>query len=164
MTARDEASDAIGWRAPRQVLFCTDFSRNADFAFPYAVEAASRSPQSVLHILHVIPEPEAQFWKTYLYEVEDIDQKARDDIDRKMANAYLSRVPAGLECRVINRIGKDYVEILNVAESLTADLLVLGRQGTSALEKVLFGNVTEKVARKANCPVLIVPLTYEQNR
>ncbi|MCA1808102.1 MAG: universal stress protein [Lentisphaerae bacterium] len=43
--------------------------------------------------------------------------------------------------------------------SMNADLLVIGRQGRSSLGRVLFGNVTEKVVRKARCAVLVIPLS-----
>ena len=36
-------------------------------------------------MFHVIPEPDAQFWKSYIYEVDDVDNKAKQDIDRKIA-------------------------------------------------------------------------------
>ena len=55
----------------QRILFCTDFSRNADLAFSFALDLARRTPGTLLYLLHVIPEPEAQFWKTYLYEVEE---------------------------------------------------------------------------------------------
>ncbi|HOD52626.1 MAG TPA: universal stress protein, partial [Candidatus Hydrogenedentes bacterium] len=58
--------------AYERILFCTDFSENAEFAFDYALDASVRRPGSILYIFHVIPEPDAQFWKTYLYEVEDV--------------------------------------------------------------------------------------------
>ena len=40
----------------------------------------------------------------------------------------------------------------------------MGRQGHSALQKALFGNVTEKVARKARCAVLIIPLDFQKKQ
>lgn len=147
-----------------RILFCTDFSENADFAFDFAVDAAQRRPGAVLYLLHVIPEPDAQFWKTYLYEVDDIDAKAKRDIDAKIAETYAPRIPSGLEFHVEFRIGKDYMKILEFAEENSIDLIVIGRQGSSSLGTVLFGNVTERVARKATCPVLVVPLTYEHRR
>lgn len=146
----------------RRVLFCTDFSENADFAFQFAVEEAARTPGSTLHLLHVIPEPDAQFWKTYIYEVEEIDRKARADIDAKIAKDYLHHVPNGMDVQVEIRIGKDYIRILEYAEEMDADLIIIGRHGRTAFGKVLFGNVTEKVARKAGCPVLIIPLSFER--
>lgn len=147
----------------RTVLFCTDFSANADAAFVYALDAATRSPESVLHLLHVIPEPEAQFWKTYLYEVSDVDARAREAIDRKVDESYRSRVPEDLVFRVDFRIGKDYMKILECAEEIAADLVVMGRQGCSSLSTVLFGNVTERVVRKAPCPVLVIPMVHEES-
>ena len=148
----------------RRILFCTDFSENADLAFDYAVDAARRRPGSELHILHVIPEPEAQFWKTYLYEVEGIDEKAKADMDERIKASYLSRAPEGVDVRVAIRMGKDYQAILEYASEENADLIIIGRQGHSGLETVLFGNVTEKVVRKADCVVLVVPLSSKGKR
>ena len=47
--------------------------------------------------------------------------------------------------------------LLHVIPEPDVDLIVLGRHGHTAFESVLFGSVTEKVARKATCPVLVVP-------
>ena len=54
----------------QKILYCTDFSENALIAFDFAVDAAKRRPGCILYLLHVVPESEAQFWKTYIYEVE----------------------------------------------------------------------------------------------
>ncbi|HOZ47907.1 MAG TPA: universal stress protein [Candidatus Hydrogenedentes bacterium] len=143
------------------ILFCTDFSENADFAFDYAIDAARRRPGCVLYLLHVIPEPDAQFWKTYLYEVEDIDDKAKHDIDALLQERYLPRIPAGVDFRAEMCIGRDYLKILEFAREKQVDLIVMGRQGRGSIEKMLFGNVTERVARKAECAVLVVPLTVK---
>ena len=151
------ASDGIF----KQILFCTDFSENADFAFRYAVEEARRAPGAQLHLLHVVPEPDAQFWKTYIYEVDNVDQKAQQDIDAKIKESYQTRLPAGLSMTVAVRIGAADKVILNYAAEIKADLLVMGRQGSSSFGKVLFGNITEKVVRKASCAVMVVPYSFE---
>jgi len=145
----------------RRILFCTDFSENADFAFDYAVDAAVRRPGSELYLLHIIPEPDAQFWKTYIYELEDVDAKAKQDIDAKVDAVYRPRIPEGVDFRVEMVVGRDYLKILDFAKEKQIDLIVLGRHGHSALENVLFGNVTEKVVRKADCAVLVVPLSVK---
>ncbi len=146
----------------QRILFCTDFSENADFAFPFAVDAAARRPGSELYLLHVIPESDAQFWKTYIYEVEDVDNKAKHDIDERVDQIYRAHLPEGLELKVEMRIGKDSQQILQFAREHRIDLIVMGRHGHShgRLQKTLFGNVTEKIASKADCAVLIVPLSY----
>ena len=145
----------------KRILFCTDFSENADFAFDFAIDAACRRPNCALYLLHVIPEPDAQFWKTYLYEVDDIDQKARGDIDARIAESYLPRVPEGIDLRVEMRIGKDHLKILEFAKEESIDLIVMGRHGSGSIGKMLFGQVTEKITRKAECAVLVIPLSFE---
>lgn len=142
----------------QRILFCTDFSVNADFAFNYALDAAIRRPGCTLYLLHVIPEPDAQFWKTYIYEVDDVDNKARHDIDHKIDTAYRPRIPDTINFEVHIRTGRDYLRILEFAREKDVDLIVMGRHGHSALESVLFGNVTEKLVRKSHCPTLVVPL------
>ena len=48
-------------------------------------------------------------------------------------------------------------EILAQAVTLGADLIVLATHGRSGFERLFLGSVTEKVSRKATCPVLVVP-------
>lgn len=143
----------------RRILFCTDFSSNADLAFRYAVDAAARRPGCTLYLLHVIPEPDAQFWKTYIYEADNVDQQAKDAIDAKIAETYQPHLPGSVNFQVRMCVGRDYLKILEFARDEQVDLIVLGRHGHSGLENVLFGNVTEKVVRKAQCAVLVVPPT-----
>ena len=147
----------------QRILFCTDLSDNADFAFSFALDAALRRPGCELYLLHVIPESEAQFWKTYMYEVEDVDNKAKHDLDQRVREAYIAKLPDGMTLQVEYRIGKDSQEILTFAKEKEIDLIILGRRGHSTLQKPFFGNVTEKVARKANCPVLVIPMTYKEH-
>lgn len=142
----------------KRILFATDFSPNAALAFDHAVDAALRAPGSTLYLLHVIPEPDAQFWKTYLYEVEDIDEKAKKDIDDKIAVEYLPHVPEGVDVQVEIRIGKAHDVIIDFARENQIDLIVLGRHGHTGLGRVISGNVTRSVVQKTPCPVLVVPL------
>jgi nucleotide-binding universal stress UspA family protein len=44
-----------------------------------------------------------------------------------------------------------------IIASLAADVIVMGTHGTSGFEHFVLGSVTEKVLRKATCPVLTVP-------
>jgi nucleotide-binding universal stress UspA family protein len=141
----------------KNILFCTDFSENADLAFDSAVWLAKQHPGCSLTLLHIVPESDAQFWKTYIYEVDNVDQKAKNDIDSRVNEAYRSRIPKDLAFKAEFRVGKDSMEILDYAEKEKIDLIVMGRHGKSGLQKAFFGNVVEKVVRKAPCAVLVIP-------
>lgn len=144
----------------KHILFCTDFSESADAAFAFALDAVVRRPGSTLTLLHVIHEPDAQFWKSYIAEVENVDADAKRAIDAKVAAAYRSRLPAGVEMKTEFRIGPDAATILEFAQANQADLIVLGRHGHGGVGKALFGSVAEKIVRKAHCAVMVVPLEY----
>jgi nucleotide-binding universal stress UspA family protein len=47
-------------------------------------------------------------------------------------------------------------EIVRLARTLLADVLVVGTHDTAGLERLLLGSVAEKVARTAPCPVFVV--------
>lgn len=57
---------------------------------------------------------------------------------------------------VMLEAGQPVPHILAVA-GVRADLVVMGTHGTSGFEHLVLGSVTEKVLRKATCPVLTVP-------
>lgn len=139
------------------ILFCTDFSPAADQAFAMALKLARLSPDTQFTLLHVIPETEAQFWKSYIYEVDRVDAKAQHDIHFKIKSAYLSRLPPGRPLKVELRIGQAAEKALALAQERGVDLIVVGREGGGRLTQALFGRTAEKIVRKARCPVLVIP-------
>jgi nucleotide-binding universal stress UspA family protein len=48
------------------------------------------------------------------------------------------------------------VEIISTAKQNNVDMLVLGTHGRTGLAHMMLGSVSEKVVRKAPCPVLTV--------
>jgi nucleotide-binding universal stress UspA family protein len=64
---------------------------------------------------------------------------------------------AGVSFDVEVAEGSAPLEILDRANGLDVDLIVMGTHGRSGFERLMIGSVTEKVLRKASCPVLSVP-------
>ena len=92
--------------------------------------------------------------------MENINADAKKAIDAKVDAAYLARVPKGVDVKVEFRIGPDAATILEFAKAEQIDVIILGRHGHSSMGKALFGSVAEKIVRKAECAVLVVPLSY----
>jgi nucleotide-binding universal stress UspA family protein len=151
-------SEACGMRISGKSCSAPIFRRTRTGRLSSRSTRRCATPGSELHLLHVIPEPPAQFWKGYIYEVdEDVDARARREIDEKLAQTYRPRVPAGVPLVIAMRIGEAGHQILDYAQEQDIDLVIVGRQGAGAMGKILFGNVTERVVRKAPCPVLVIP-------
>ncbi len=62
----------------------------------------------------------------------------------------------GVESYAIMRKGHPASEIIRVAEEENIDLIVIGNEKRGIFARLLFGNVSQSVANKAPCPVLIV--------
>ncbi len=58
--------------------------------------------------------------------------------------------------------GKPSHEIMRVAREETVDMIVLGTHGKGVLDQAIFGSTTERVVRKAQCPVLTVRMSEHE--
>ena len=62
----------------------------------------------------------------------------------------------GMNMSAVVRDGMPFKEICHVAETLSADLIVLTTHGYTGLKHVWLGSTAERVVRHAHCPVLAV--------
>jgi len=133
----------------RKILVPTDFSPAADAALRYAIDMA-RGLSAEIHLVHA--------WQlsAYASPSSDLAKGMERDLSRDLAQAA-ARVPAGeVALHQHLRLGIPYVEIVDAARDLGADLVVMGTTGKTGLEHFLLGSVAERVVRTAACPVLTV--------
>jgi len=130
---------------PRQVVVAYDFSETADLALERAVDIACRAPQHVLHVVVAL---------------EGIDyqraEQIQGDLAARLEMIFDAREMAGeVEYFVHARIGNPVDEILDLAEDVGADLIVIGSHGRTGLKRLLLGSVSEAVVRHARCAVIV---------
>jgi len=142
-------------RVFQNILVCTDFSEHADFAFDFALGLAARSPGAALRLLHVMPEPAAQFWRGYT-GIENLDEKTRSEIAARFES--LQERANGTPFQSSVRFGRPGEEIVAHAKSAPTDLILLGRRFQGSL---FSGKTLAHVAKHAPCPVLVVPLDFQ---
>ena len=148
----------------KKVLFCTDFSENADHAFEYAYGIAQRD-EGLLYILHVIPDnPHQAYVEGFLNAegAEKIQRAIREDLDTNYRERYVSNLAEGVSFETVTKSGREAEEILEFAKKEQVDLIVMGTHGRTGMEHVFFGSVAEKVIRHCLIPVLVIP--SEKNR
>jgi nucleotide-binding universal stress UspA family protein len=141
----------------KRILCAVDFSKPSLSAFQTAVELARQS-KAALHVLHVIEaQPVVPGWlpANGLSEVMlMIEGKATAAMQSLMKSS--SRELKGLKVTTEINDGRAFVEILNRARNLKADLIVIGAQGAASVEEIVAGGTAENVVRRAQCSVLIV--------
>jgi len=142
----------------RRILCPIDFSDDSRRALDHAV-AIARWYEAMVTVLHVFS-PAAVAAVVSAPVVYEPIVLAPVDRDRLLADtkAFAAAESApGVPIEAVVREGSTAAEILDQAASMKADLLVIGTHGRSGFERLLLGSVTERVLRKASCPVMTVP-------
>jgi nucleotide-binding universal stress UspA family protein len=115
---------------------------------------------ATVHVLHVVPEPEVASYPPFglAADGERIQQAVRA-AHQQAFDRLLESLPAGGCPRVTQlRSGVGIAPaIVEYAEEVDADLLVMGTHGHRGFRRFLLGSVAEEVVRRAPCPVLTHP-------
>jgi nucleotide-binding universal stress UspA family protein len=87
-------------------------------------------------------------------------EEALEDLD-KAGRAVLARTAdrftgAGVTCSTRLERGPAAHQLVQIARTSGADLIILGSRGHGKLEELLLGSVSDAVVREAPCSVLIV--------
>lgn len=146
----------------KRILVPSDFSESARLALRYGISFA-REYQAELTVLHVV-ETIAVGYASDLFPVpmaevfQEISGYARSEL------AKLAQQARDKGVTVVEKVvqGKPAAEIIRVAREDTIDVIVLGTHGKGVLDHALFGSTTEKVVRKAPCPVLTCRLSEHE--
>jgi nucleotide-binding universal stress UspA family protein len=143
--------------AIRRILWACDFSSCALDALRWVLPMA-KAYESEITALHVMPttvppgDGTLSFTNPALSRPH-LHHDVAAALDRYVAPAIAASVPT----TVTFREGKPAREILDTAERLRADLVVLGTHGRGAFERSVIGSVAEAVVGHARCPVVTVP-------
>jgi len=125
----------------KRILVAYDGSDHARRAVEHAISLA-KILNSSLYVITVAVDP---------------SQEALEKAKRIAAEAAEMIASGGLSASdVAVRSGVPANEIINYAEEIRADLIVMGSRGLSTIQRLVLGSVSQTVASRARVPVLIV--------
>ncbi len=140
------------------ILVPTDFSEHARRALEYAKDLA-RCLGATLHIIHVIePIIYPAEWGYSQLGLTELEQELHRMAQRELDTLLETLRAEGIAARGEILYGRASEQITRYAQEHGIDLISMGTHGRSGLEHFLFGSTTERVLRKAPCPVLTVRL------
>lgn len=162
MTSSEKAGDTQ-W-SPFVVVAGVDFSPASGYAIRDALRLAADQDESEIHFVHVVDSDRKSIPPTLRLErldstLEEVPTKLRAFVAKEghISEASISAKAVGLHVRV----GRPVQELLQLAVDVAADVIVVGNHGKNTLERFLLGSVSERIARKARCPVLVSrPIDY----
>lgn len=144
----------------KKIVVPTDFSANAMKAITYSAEIARRMGASI-YLLHIIEPLTDKIHQPYPLqerlqeEIAGARLSEMNTLKEKLAEVYP-------DLTIESELAKGTVTtaILDYAESLQADIIIMGTQGASGLKEVFLGSISGGTIGRTKIPVLAVPFEY----
>jgi nucleotide-binding universal stress UspA family protein len=170
----------------KKILYATDLSENARYAFAYAVSLANLYNAAITFI-HVLPEVPDILDKNIIGYIskerweeiksQNVDEakdaligKKRDHLVIKdTLHQFSENVKASHEGEgfvtddIIVVRGNPVEQILKQADEKNSDLIVMGTRGQGTLADAMMGRTARRVLRRSTTPVLVVRLPEEED-
>ena len=137
-------------------LVPTDFSKNAGNAINYA-SVLARATNSELVFLNVHHPQVTNKNVAYALISEEMARAIKEANDQLTRICLETADEHGISCTSLALAGDPVQEITRFADYMKADLIVMGTQGASGIDKIFFGSNTASVIERSICDVLAVP-------
>ena len=150
----------------KHILYPTDGSAGSEAAIEHVREIAEAFDATV-HVLHVVDTRQFSLGMSGNYisgpkGYSNRDRPSEDDRKRELeerATPFVEELAAdfeGIETIPAVREGNPHAVILEYIDENDIDLVVMGTEGRTGVERYLLGSVSEKVVRLADPPVVTV--------
>jgi nucleotide-binding universal stress UspA family protein len=139
-----------------RILVGCDFSPDSNLAVQYAISLAQEF-QSEMHLVHVIEPPVYKdLFKSAVEPGEKVRQDLRIQLKQKLEGMIPEEIRNWCTPSTLLLAGSPHEELTKYGVIHDMDLIVLGVRGHGLAETLLVGSTTDRVIRKASCPVLSV--------
>lgn len=138
----------------KKILIPTDGSETAKKASAHGIRLAKSLGAQVtaLYVCDV-----TAFFGVPTHAIIDTMNALLEDEGNKVLSEFKKNSKKeGVKFDSMLKEGVPYEVIIETANELGHDLIVMGTHGRKGLDRLLLGSVTEKVVRTAHCPTLVV--------
>ncbi len=94
-----------------------------------------------------------------LENIAEITDAGEKSAARNLAKLQQQLERRGIATRTMQATGSPVIHIVETADAVKADYIVIGSHGHTAFFDLLVGSTTHGVLRRAKCPVIVVPQT-----
>ncbi len=147
-----------------KILVGCDFSPDSSVAFEHGLSLAQEF-EAELHLAHVIEPPvQSDFVKQQPPPNEDLPEDYHSSLIQKLRDMVPEE--AGNWCTPQTALlqGHPYEELVRYAQSNHIDMIVMGVRGHRLVKTLFLGSTTDRVIRRAPCPVLSVSSKVHKTR
>ncbi len=140
-----------------RILCPVDFSEFSASAYRYALSVAEHygAKLVVQHVIELWKYPSAGFAASAtLYD--EFCRSVCENGKEQLQKFVKSNTRDGMQPELVVHEGMAPDAILSFAQAHKADGIVMGTHGQRGFDRLMLGSVTDRVMRRASCPVLVV--------
>jgi universal stress protein A len=140
-----------------RILVPVDFSPSSAAAVEYAIEFAKAVGAEIdlLHSYQINPGAITPYGPVFPDSLFDAIRSAAAE---QLAKVYDQVHASGIKAKTHLSCNVPSYAIVDAAEELSSDLIIMGTRGLTGLKHVFLGSVAERTLRHAPCAVLTVNL------
>ena len=138
-----------------KVLVATGGSPWSEKAVQFAIEMAKDYSLRIV-ILHVITDAPPYFIAEAGASVDQVLEGSEEAGREILAEAVRHAEAAGVQCETELAWGRVPEVVCRVAQDRECDLIVVGSRGLTGFKRLMLGSISNAVAAKAPCPVMVV--------
>ena len=146
----------------KRILCPTDFSEPSYEAIRAAAELALyfQAELTLIHVIPVVPvmatPVEGAGVGAPPANAPEFTREMKRNAEKVLSEEAHERVPQEVKLHLIVTRGEPAQSVLDAAEEIGADTIVISTHGRTGWRRFIFGSVAEKVVRCATCPVLTI--------
>lgn len=142
---------------PKTIVVGVDGSEQARHAAALAVSMA-RCTGADIHLMTVVRPPEGWWGIVGSPPTSTALGKTLMDAKQEILDSMLEDLDlTGVGYQTVEDIGDPARMLVEYAEKVDADLMLVGKRGAGLIERMVLGSVANRVVHDAPCPVVIVP-------
>ena len=112
-------------------------------------------PDAEITVLHVVGEPSSMMGRaTGIALADDPQAAAREQASDLLDRAREIAAESDTEIKTVVKVGHPARAVINMSEEF--DAVVIGSHGGSLADRLLVGNIAEKIVRRSAAPVTVV--------
>jgi nucleotide-binding universal stress UspA family protein len=91
-----------------------------------------------------------------VFDIEAVNQEIHAHARRELERFCAGHFEPDVKVELLSAVGTPHVEIVKLANERGVDLIVMAPHGRGFISHAFLGSTTERVLRRAPCPVLVV--------
>ncbi|KAA6447193.1 universal stress protein [Bacillus swezeyi] len=136
----------------QKILLAVDGSAHSERSADHAIKIAKLAADAEVELIYVLDYSKSKSEVLHSASLAELEHARRN----KLKNIEEKFETADVSYHITMKHGEPGPTIVSYANDHDFDMVIVGSRGLNSLQEMVLGSVSHKVAKRVNCPVMIV--------